>query len=880
VGRFVDLARGLWNALRSRRLDHEMEEEVAFHLEARERDLVARGMPPAEAARRARVEFGGLGAAKERHRDARGVPRLEHLVRDVVLAWRSLRRSPALVATCVLSLAIGIGVNTTLFAALHAVLFYEPTAADADRLLWLESGSSNQWSYLNLRDLRERQVFADVFGYRQVRMAMRSGGGVLPIEGLAVTANFFDGLGVRAAMGHTFTWESTPAETEPRVVVLSHALWMRQFGSDQGILGRVLVLNGQPFDIVGVLPADYRPVLSLASPDFYVPLSSHTYSNLKTRNNGNALDVIARLRPGVSIEQARSAVGTVDADLERAFPRDNDGMGERPPSLVPFAGVGAMAARRPEAILAPAVVAALFGLVLIIACANVAGLLMARAAARRQELAMRAALGADRWRLVQALLVESVLLCIMGDAAATLSTIALLPSLRTFSLPGVASLTLDVRAGGALFGFATALALTAGLLSGIVPALRATRSDLLTDIRQGSGHGTTARLRSRQVFVVAQVTGSIVLLIVASLFVRSLMHVAEIDPGFDLDGGLVARIDLDVARARPEARAIFAQQIVDGLSRLPAVRSVAVADIVPLGTDASRRTIRAESNGEILSVPTYLNSVGPRYFETMGIGIVRGRGFTLADRIGAPGVVVVSQAFVRQVFPDGNAIGREIELGRGDRFQVVGIVHDTMYRWFGETPQPLLYFAYAQRPVSSQLRPLTVHVRANVSQAMTRAIADTVAQIDRNVIVDVRTLREAAGTETTLRRAASVILASLGVVGLLLSAIGLYGVISFVIESRTTEIGVRMALGASAGRVRTDVLRYAMKLVGLGVAVGAAIAILVTRMLSSLLAGLSPADPMAFGIPAAILVAIGALAGDLPARRATRVDPTIALRQQ
>ena len=801
----------------------------------------------------------------------------ENLGRDLIHAGRSLRRSPGLVIVSVLSLGLGIGVNTMLFSALRAILLYQPTLTDSAGRVWVEPGNSNQFSFLNFRDLRDSKIFADVVGYRFASLAFRSGDRVERVTGLGVTANFFQDLGIGTALGRTFTAEESEPERDPRMVVLDYEYWRRHFQANPATVGQYLTLNGQPYLVLGVLPEQYRAITALRVPDVYVPLSELVLPTIRDRNNGNALTVLGHLKPEGTREQAQSAVTALNAELERTHPKENEGAG-RPAKVSPL-NAGLSGAPQ-ELIVLPILLLTLFGLVLLIACANVAGLLLSRAAGRRREIALRIALGAGRARLIQGLLAESFLLASGGALAGLLLTVWLMPALNT-PISGLGDIHLNLAPGLSLYAYGLTLIAITGTACGVIPALKATAGNLVTEIQQGGGHGATGRLRLRHAFVVGQVAASATLLVIASLFLRSLMRIATLDPGFDIEHGAVARIDLGPDRHERGAAWQFAQEVLDRIGRIPGVQAASVADIVPLGgTDSSATWVQKEAGPPTTGARTFLNSVGPEYFATMGIARLRGREFASGDRVGTPPVVIVSRAFANAYFPGEDALDQRISSDNRRSFsEIVGVVEDSAYQFFGEVAAPIVYFAYAQRPVSTQVRPLTVHVRtsgdpAGALQAMRRAVAD----IDPAVVVDVSTLRTATNGESLVRRAAATLVGSLGALGLLLASIGLYGVMAYFVTSRTAEIGIRMALGASSRQMHLDVLGHGLKLVAYGVGLGTVLALAIARLLTALLAGLSPADPVALGGTAAILIVVGLCASYFPARRAMHVNPVVALR--
>lgn len=805
---------------------------------------------------------------------------LDPLLQDVKGAARMLRASPGLLIVSVLSLGLGLGVNLTLFSALRAVFFYTPSITSPDRVVGVEPGNSNQFSYLNYRDLQQSRIFESVAGFRRVSLNVRGRDQVERIAGLAVTANFFEMIGVGTAIGRPFTEGEAAAERQPRIAVLSHRFWQRRFNGDPGIVGGQLTLNNASFDIVGVLPASYRAVTPAEDPDLYVPLSALVLPTIDSRGNGNALGVLARLAPGATRRQAQVAVTTLGQQLEQAYPRENNGMGRRatvvPLQIREFGGWQ-------EPLFISATLMALFSLVLLSACANVAGLLLARASRRQREIAVRVALGARRSRLIRMLLAESFGLAALGAAAGAVLFFWLTRVLASISLPGgfgAVNLSLDIDATVALC--ALALVAATGLLCGIVPAWRATRGNVVAEIQSGESYGATGRLWMRHAFVIGQVAASVTLLVIASLLVRSLMRVATLDPGFDLDRGVVAAVNLDAERYAVDGGLPLGERIVDALKGMPGVESSSFAGILALGTDqsASRLQVEGRAPGSV-GLRTFLNSVGPGYFATLGIRVVAGREFDTRDRQGSPAVAIVSEAFARSYFPGENALGKRIRLSESDPYaEIVGIVADSKYGLISEAPTPLYYSAYYQRPqVSSQVRPLVVHVRSTGSPVpLISEVRRLISTLEPTAFVDVRTLRDATSAEAGLRAFASRLFAGVGIVALLLAIIGLYGVMAFVVSSRTREIGTRMALGAASGRILRGVLTQGLRLVAAGVAIGALASWVLARALVAGLAGVSPADPVAYGGAALILVLVGLAACYFPARRAASLNPVEALR--
>jgi putative ABC transport system permease protein len=804
---------------------------------------------------------------------------MDTLLGDVRHAIRSLRTSPALVAVSVLSLGLGLGVNLTLFAAIQAVFLYEPTVANPARVVSAQPGNSNQFSYLNYRDLRDSNVFESVAGYRRVALTLRAGAAPEPASSIAVTPNFFEFLDVPMAAGRQFSEAEAMPERNPRVVVLSRPFWRSRFKSDPGVVGRELTINGDSFAIVGVL-SDVRPVTMLQDPDIYVPISRLVLPTVWNRNNGNALTVLGRLRPGATREQARAALIALGQRLERDYPADNQNMGQTA-TILPVRG-GDFAGS-PAQVAIPAVLLTLFGVVLLSACANVAGLLLARSAGRQREIAVRVALGAKRSHIVRLLLTESFSLATIGLAAGALLAFWLTRLLNAFTIADVGRVSLAIGPSTSVGLYAVLLLAATGALCGLAPALSVTRRNITAVMQGGDTQSTTGRLRMRHAFVIGQVAVCLVLLVLSSLMLRSLRHVSTMDPGFLVERGLVASIRVDADRYADDGGLALGEQIADRLQTLTGVESVSFANILPLGTDRSGTRLLVEGRpGTAFGPRTYVNSVAPRYFATLGIPFASGRDFATGDRPGSPNVAIVTQSFERAYFDGRSALGKRVR--RSDTepyFEIVGVVRDHMYGSYGDSATPVFYTAYLQQPrVSTQTRPVVVHVRTSAPPvSLLRSVRDAIASVDATVLADVRTLREATGSEATQRRIGTQLLSSIGTLGLLLATIGLYGLMGYIVATRTSEIGLRMALGATRAQILARVLRQGMTLVAIGLAIGMVIAFLLAQAARAALAGMSPLDPIAFGGTAALLLIVGIAACYSPARRASTVDPIVALRR-
>jgi putative ABC transport system permease protein len=863
---------------RRRRSQSDFTAEIQAHLEAEADVLRGRGYSEEEAKTMARRAFGNVRAAEERFYEARRWLAWDSLVRDVRYALRTLRKTPGLVALVVLCLGLGIGVNTTLFSLFNAVLLRGPSAREPERLVQIEPGNGDQISYLNYQDLGRPAGFADLAISRRTALNFSSGSTLQSVSALQVSANFFELLGVGTSRGRTFTALETP-DQRPQLAVLDPGFARRQFPGMHDVVGRVLVLNGEPFTAVGILPDDYRPGLGLFVPELYVPIGSLPSRDLQDRRPAS-FDLRGRLASGTTREQARDAFQAAARRLESAYPRENEGLG-RPPLILPVSGMASIQGRGaprelPLVLAAPFVV---FGILLCIACANVSGVLLARGASRRPEIGIRLAIGASRASLVRMLLAECVVLSIIATAGGVLLTVLVTPLLNLVPLPNAVSVSVPaVQFDFNLVAYAAGVAIVTCLVCGLVPAMQATRLDLTASLREVAVSGRRRR-GVRRILVGAQVAASALLLVACLLFLRSLSHVATLDPGFDIGHGITALISLEENRFTPQAGRLVAEQLSERLQAVPGVTSVSFASLIPLAGDMVGLRVELRDRPGGSGVPVWTSNVGPRYFETMGIGVRSGREFLSSDRVGARPVIIVNEAFARRAFPDGAAVGRSIHVlsERDDPWrEIVAVVADNKYASLNEAPYPQVFLPYLQTGGR-----LFVQVRTTTPPGLgVAAVKRAIGEFDKSLLVNVRTTADATSVELTLRRLATTILGAMGTLGLLLAMIGLFGVLAWDVTRRTPEIGIRMALGASRRTVRNGVLRDALGLVGAGIAVGLAAAVVVTLPLRGFLAGVSTADPFALGGVAVVLLAVALLASTIPAHRASGIDPITALRRE
>jgi predicted permease len=814
-------------------------------------------------------------------------------LQDLRYAVRLLRRNPLFALTAVLSLAIGIGANTTIFTIANALLFKPPLGvADASRLVDVGRSQDGQGfdngSYSNYLDIRARNtVFSGIYAYRlgPEPMSLRGKDGAERIYGEMVSTNYFNVLGTPPHIGRLFTSDDSEQPAATPLAVLSHRFWMRRFNGDPAIVGQTLVLNGRPFMVIGVTPEGFHGTTVLTS-DLWVPvnmvgeLASRLPPAILTSRESAWLVMGARLKPGVTVGQAQAELANIGRALEQEFPDANRGKGLRVVASSPVPGDGAPVAAF------MAVLMAIVMLVLAIACANVAGVLLARATTRRREIAVRLAIGAGRGRLIRQMLVESTLLFLIGGSGglvlARLMTGALLSLLPAVPLPIDVTLALDGRA----VVFTLTLSLVAAILSGLAPAFHASRAEVVGALKSDT-QGGPERIWLRHAFVVSQVALSIVLVVGAGLFARALQRASEIDPGFDPHGVELATLDLSLGGYTADTGRVFARELIRRVRETPGVQAAALSAVMPLGDRGIGLGGLAVPGVEPRNGRRFFdvdwNVITPGYFATMKMALSTGRDFSDADREGTPSVVIVNETAARQWWPRQDALGKTLlqETGRPDApdavrtLTVVGVARDSKYRNLGEDPRPFVYVPIQQQYMSRTV----IAARSAHGQRLAGELRALVASMNPNLPI-VQSLTFDAYSQLGLlpQRIAASVAGSLGLVGVLLAAIGIYGVTAYMVSSRTREIGIRMALGAERASVVRMVLRQGLTLTMIGAAIGLAVAAAASRLLGSLLFGVGATDPLTFIGSTLLFFVVGAAACYVPARRATAIGAMDALR--
>ncbi|HEX2643044.1 MAG TPA: ABC transporter permease [Thermoanaerobaculia bacterium] len=816
---------------------------------------------------------------------------MESLIQDLRYAIRMLGRKPTFTLAAVISLGLGIGANTTIFSLVNALLLRPVPVEDPDRLVMLFTKDSRNpgappLSHLNWKDYRDQnEVFSGMAGYDWTGMSVATANGEPAVAtGQLVSGNYFDLLGIRAALGQTFRPEEDATPGAYPVTVLSHRFWQERLGGDPGAVGGTIRINGAPYTVIGVAPASFTGVDRGVRPELWVPMAMNRQirpdkeSNWYETRRGLFVFGVARLKPGVTLEQARQNLTAIGQRLQTEFPTDNKG---RNVELVPLPLATINPQVRQGVIAASALLSAVVALVLLIACANVANLLLARAAARRREVAIRLSQGASRARLIRQLLTESLLLATLGGVLGLLilvwarqAFLHLLPS-----LPFPVAVDLDLAIDARVLVFTLGLSLLTGFLFGLVPALQSSKPDLVTALKnQASLQGENRRgLGLRGLLVASQVALSLVSLIAAGLFLRSLGEAKRMDPGFDSQRLAFVSFDVGLQGMDQPHGEQFFRDVRDRIAALPGVAAATLAQAGPLQGSFSRSVFlegrESESEGRLVQV----NAVQPSYFATAGIPVLQGRAFDGRDRAGAVPVVIVNQTMAKRFWPGENPIGQRFHFFGQDPVEVIGVARDADYNAIGEERQPYVY-----RPLDQAYRTgasLIVRSEGSDPAPVLAAVQRAVRQMAPEMpLVGVETVAQRLDNSLWAPRLGASLLALFGVLALILAAVGIYGVMSYSVDQRSREIGVRMALGAQQGDVLGLILRQGMRLVAIGGVVGLALAFASSRLTANLLYGITPTDPVAFGATTAILALVSFTSIFVPARRATGVDPIVVLR--
>ena len=886
--------RSLTDALFHRsRVQGEIEEELRSHIECRADDLERSGLPRAEAERRARIEFGGYQRSREECREAMGGHLVETIVQDMRIGLRMLRKSPGFTAVAVITLALGIGGNTAIFSIVNGVLLNPLPFPEPDRLVALgeskphfENGSISYPNFIDWQ--KENRTFSSMALSRGYGFSLTGRGDAEQVNAEFVSADYFPLLGVNPMLGRTFTLAEEQAGAGP-VAMISEGLWRRKFDGAPDVLGRNVTLDGRDYVIVGVIPAGFHLSLpSFREADVYAPIRQWKNSLLMNRGAGLAFHGIGRLKPGVTVEQARADMDVVTRNLAVSFPDVDRGIGA---NIVPLKEqmVGDV---RPFLL----VLLAAVGFVLLIACVNVASLLLARSATRRREFAVRVALGASRRRVIRQLLTESVLLGIAAGGIGLLlamwgthAALKLLPA----ALPRAEEIGLDFR----VLAFTMAISLLVGTVFGLVPALRSSQADPHTALKDGGRGVSGNHHRALSTFVVVEMSVALVLLIGAGLMVRSLARLWSVDPGFNPRNVITFSLSLpsSMMNAPPDRiRAAF-REVDDKLVSSPNIKAVSQTwGALPMSGDDEQLfwldgQPKPANENDMNWAVDYI--VEPDYLKVMETPLKRGRFFTSQDKDHSPPVVVIDEVFAHQYFPDQDPVGKRIVLNNsGKTLEIVGVAAHVK-QWGLDldddthSVRAQFYLPAMQTPDDFVVLVPSGSVVVARYEGSAAAALDSIRHASRQMSVEQviygdQTMENVISASMATRRFAMILLGAFAALALVLASVGIYGVIAYMVGQRTQEIGVRMALGAQRKDVLRLVLWQGTRLALLGVVIGLGVAVLLTRLMTQLLYGVSATDPITFVGLAIVLTAIAVAACCIPARRAMRVDPVVALRYE
>jgi len=863
-----------------RRLDRDLEQEMESHLAMLTEDNIRRGMTPAEARREARMRLGGLESTKERHREARGLPFFDTLLQDLRYTVRTLRRDTGFATFAILIVGLGIGASSTIFSVVNALVLRPLPFRDSGRLVWISTtadGGVGEWRiqvnhFLDLR--RQNKSFSDLAGYNAYYGTgdhkLTGDGEPERLSGVPVTQNFFPFLGIQPVLGRSFSAEECKWNG-PGAVLLSNRLWKRRFASDTGIVGRKLILNDAPITVVGVLPEsfDFGTVFDPGSRiDLYFPFPLSE----ETNRWGNTLAVIARLNPGATVESARAEFGILGKRLMQEYPQRND-LRPRLDSLDQH-----VSGRLRPALF---VLSLAVGVVMLIVCANLANLLMARTAARQKEMAIRAALGAGRGRLIRQMLTESMVLSGCGAVLGLILAMAgtrVVAHLDTFSIPLLESVRID----GYALGFTLSVAFLTGLIFGLAPALQVPAAAVhasLKDSSRGSSQGKRhAWIRST--LVIAEIAFACVLLVSAGLLIRSFLRVLDVNLGFHPERAAALRVDPGRGYGTQAKRNAYYGEVLRRVSSVRGIEAAGLADVLPLGGD---RSWGVQGKGQTYKrgqfPEAFVRIVSNGYLQAIGIPLRAGRDFTERDTPSSEPVILINETLARTLWPGQNPIGQIVEQDNGRR--VVGVVSDVRHRALEQVSGCEMYLPIRQTDDYSSVD-LVVRTTLPPS-ALASAVRAELKSIEPDLPAnEFRTLQQLVDKAVSPRRFVVILLSGFSVFALILASLGIYAVISYSVAQRTQELGIRMALGASARDLQARIVLHTLGLAGMGMVLGISaswlLSLMLSRALGDLLFGVTPTDPATFLGMAVTLAAVAAIAGYLPARRASRIDPMMALR--
>ena len=879
------------------KMEEELDEELRFHLEREIEENIARGMSPEEARFAALRSFGGVERVKEESRDERSIRLLEEVWQDLRFGARMLMKRPGFTIIAILTLALGIGTNTAIFNIVNALLLRPmPSVVEEERLVQVgrthEDAVFDSLSYPDYLDYREQNtVFSGIAVYFKTPLHLGNAeteGRAERVRGELVSGSYFSTLGAKAALGRTLTPADDTAPAANPVAVIGYDLWQRRFGADMAIVGKTIKLNAQPFTVIGVAVEGFEGTVVGGATEIWLPITMFAEARPLEDEKGNYLaergmqwiDGFARLKPSVTLQQAQAEMTAIAQRLARAYPNTNEKVGVR---LAPHFGMWPDDRANTQQFTELLLLAA--GLTLLVACANIANLLFARATARQKEIGVRMALGAGRVRIVRQLLTESLLLALLGGLAGLVVARWASDFIMRFWTPksyhGLQA-SLDLSLDVSVLAFAFAVSLVTGIVFGLAPAWQAARTDLLPVLKDGVAIGRAPRqARLRGGLIVGQIALSLVVLVGAGLCVRTLHNALSINRGYNVDRVLTAEIDLGRQGYSEDVGHSFYRQLLERVQALPGVEAASLAHRSPLSGQMGTPVRPEDLPENSPSTEVRFNIVTPRHLETIGLRLLRGRDFNAQDTAQAPGVGIINEALARNLWGEQNPLGRALfaNTSRGEqRIEVIGVVNDARYGSALQPPHMYLYLPVTQEYQSS----MALHVKITGDPAsLSAGVQREVRTLDPNLpIYNVRTLSAQLDQVLASQRVAAALISSLGLLALLLAGIGLYGVMAYAVAQRTREIGIRMALGAQSGDVQKLIVRQGMTLALMGVALGLLTSLAFTRVLNSLLFGVSATDPLTFAVIPVLMAGVALLACWIPVHRAAKLDPLVALRRQ
>lgn len=892
-----------WHRLfRSKKNEEELEKELRFHLDIHTSELIAKGYSPEEARRQANLALGGSEQVKEKCRDARGTRWLGDLLQDGRYGVRILAKHPGFTGVAALALGLGIGVNTAILSAVNGFILRPLPVENPEELVapyWGRKADTQVWgdfSYPNYMDLREHnKSFSDLCAWRETSAGISSGesrkGGdderAEVVWGELVTSNYFDVMGVKPALGRVFLPEEVRTQNTHPVTVISHKLWQRRFNADQGVVGKMIYLNGQPFTVIGVMPESFLGSIFYLNHSFWVPVMMGQKfgrrADWETDRSSMLFRLNGRLKPGVTMAQAETDLNSVAGTLAQLYPNENADTKIQLTTEVDGRYTGATKIIKYGGLLAVCV----SGLVLLLACANVANLMLARAATRAREIGIRLAIGASRGRIIRQLLTESVLLALLGGMLGWMLAYWGADLIRASFPPVPYPISFDFSPDVYVLKWMLLISLLTGVIFGLAPALLAARTDLVAVIKGAAGQSRSRRRWTlRGALVVAQVTISIVVLICAGLFIRSLRKAIEIDPGFQTDNLVTMMINPRLLGYDQKAIWRFFPELLHRIETQPGVRTAAVTDELPLQVgELSRGPIVKEGEADpppnqgVISACSF---VSPKFFDTVRTPLLLGRDFTDRDDAEAPPVVIVNQEFARRFYGSSeNAMGKRFRFAQGTpMMEIIGVAKDGLYRNLYEDRQVFMYLPIYQQPQGAVTLLISAQSPGDF-QAVVDSARREIAQMDARLpVVGVMMAEENLSIAYWGPRLAAGMATTFGVLALVLATMGLYSVMTYDVSQRTHEIGIRMALGARVRDVLRLIVSQGMRMVFIGIVLGLMGAFALTRVLSSLLLGVGTTDFVTFVGVTVLLVVVALLACYIPARRAARVDPLVALRHE